>query len=293
MQVKKVTIIGAGPAGIATAIQLKRYGIEPVLLEKNRIGGLLLNANLVENYPGFPDGIPGPELIKLFEAQLKTAGVPVNFEEVSNLDYEKDFIVKTSERELCSRITVIASGTKPKKYDSSDIPQELAHRIFYEIYPIAGIRDKKVIIVGAGDAAFDYALKLGKRNEISILNRSERKKSLPVLRERVHTSPKIRYRENVTISRIGNANNGLFLECNISGEKRTLQADYILFAIGRASQTDYFTEKLRKRAPELKEEGLLYFVGDVQNAIYRQTAIAVGNGIQAAMKICADLKEAN
>ena len=68
---QEVAIIGAGPSGIATAIQLKRYGIEPVILEKEEIGGVLKNANLVENYPGFPDGISGPELVKLFKKQVE------------------------------------------------------------------------------------------------------------------------------------------------------------------------------------------------------------------------------
>ncbi len=293
MQSKKVTIIGAGPAGIAVAIQLRRYGIEPFLLEKSHIGGLLTSANLVENYPGFPSGISGPELVKLFEAQLETTGVVVNFEEVLNLDYDETFILKTSKREFRSEIVVIASGTKPRKYNSLEIPREVASRVFYEIYSISGVKDKKVIIVGAGDAAFDYALNLSKENEISILNRGERKRCLPLLWERVKASPRISYRENVEISGIGSANNGLILEHITLKGKQKLQADYILFAIGRVSQLDYLSERLREKASELEEQGLFYLIGDVKNGIYRQTSIAVGSGIHAAMKIYRDFQEIN
>ena len=88
MNVEHVTIIGAGPAGIATALQLKRYGITPIILEKNTIGGLLRNAHLVENYPGFPKGISGVNLVRLFRKHLERAAITIFPEEVINLDIE-------------------------------------------------------------------------------------------------------------------------------------------------------------------------------------------------------------
>jgi len=96
VNIKDVVIIGAGPAGISAAIQLKRYGIEPTLLEKEEIGGLLKNANLVENYPGFPNGVPGPELVKLFKKQLENAQIKVHFEKVLKLKLLSLFLKKES-----------------------------------------------------------------------------------------------------------------------------------------------------------------------------------------------------
>ena len=96
-----VAIIGAGPAGLSTAIQLKRYKIDPLLFEKNLVGGLLRNAHLVENYPGFTNGIVGIELAKHFLRHLYKTGVKVNYEEVKEVDYDEEkFFVKTNIRFL-------------------------------------------------------------------------------------------------------------------------------------------------------------------------------------------------
>ena len=111
MMTEDVIVIGAGPAGIAAAIQLRRFGLDPLLLERDRLGGLLVNANLVENYPGFPEGIRGAELVKLFEAQLRRVGVSISVEEATALDYSDGFLIQTPRRRLTARIVVIASGT--------------------------------------------------------------------------------------------------------------------------------------------------------------------------------------
>ena len=185
MGARDAVIIGAGPAGMATAIQLKRHGIEPVILEKGETGGLLKNANLVENYPGFPDGISGPSLIELFERQLAKAGATVSSERVLELEHTGDvFFVKTNRRKLISSIAVIATGTKPKRVTEIRIAKGIEDRIFYEVYPMRGIKNQKIAIIGAGDAAFDYALGLSKENEVVILNRGGQDKCIPLLRER-------------------------------------------------------------------------------------------------------------
>ncbi len=278
----EVIIIGAGPGGIATAIQLKRYGIEPFVLEKSHIGGLLVNANLVENYPGFPRGIPGADLVKLFEAQLREVGVAVQFSEVLHLDHQESFIVETEGSKLYSRIVVIASGTRPRYFTAVEIPPEAAGRVFYEVHPIAGIKGERIVIIGAGDAAFDYALNLGHNNEVTILNRGQSKRCLPLLWERTEKSSII-YRENAAIAAIEWSHDGLAIKCEQDEWK--LAADYVIFAIGRVRQMDYFSERLLEKTSELEGQGLLYLVGDVKNDIYRQTSIAVGDGVHAAMKI--------
>ncbi|MDD5094876.1 MAG: NAD(P)/FAD-dependent oxidoreductase [Dehalococcoidia bacterium] len=288
MNMQDVVVIGAGPGGIAAAIQLKRYGIEPLLLEKDRIGGLLLNAHRVENYPGFPEGIAGIDLAGLFEAQLKGIGVRVCFEEVLRLDYEDAFLIQTRKQVLRSRIVVIASGTKPKEID---FPCDAPERAFSEIRPIANVAGRRIVIIGAGDAAFDYALNLGRKNEVLILNRNQGPKCLPLLQERVQQISSIVYREDSRVRAVKRTAEGVIVSyANQAGECE-LQADYVIFAIGRTAQTDYLAPGLKERVPDLEKRGLLYFVGDVKNGIFRQTSIAVGDGMQAAMRIYQRLQE--
>ncbi|MCK4940615.1 NAD(P)/FAD-dependent oxidoreductase, partial [candidate division WOR-3 bacterium] len=203
MDINDVVIIGGGPAGLSTAIQLKRSGIEPILLEKDEIGGLLRNANLVENYPGFPEGITGPQLIKLFEKQLKNTMVKVHFEEVLELDYRNEvFFVNTNQRVVTCHIVVIASGTKPRRLSDINMSKDSEDRIFYEIYALTQVAKEKIAIIGSGDIAFDYALNLSKKNGVIILNKGQRVKCLPLLWKKAMESEKITYKENTQVKKI-------------------------------------------------------------------------------------------
>ncbi len=288
----EVTIIGAGPAGIAAALQLKRSGIEPLLLERDRIGGLLGNANLVENYPGFPQGISGEELVRLFKEQLEAVGVEVFFEEVLRLDHDgRAFVIETGSRQLASKTVVLASGTAPRAFVDCEIPPRAKQKVFYEVYPLREVRGKGIAIVGAGDAAFDYALNLGRRNEVTILNRGDQVKCLPLLWERAAQLGQISYRANTAIAEMGGCEEGLRLELATGNRRWTLRADYAILAIGRVARLDFLSQRLRERIERLREEGVLYQVGDVRRGPYRQTAIAVGDGIEAAMRIYRRLKE--
>jgi len=292
MQTENVIIIGAGPAGVATAIQLKRYGIVPLLLEKNETGGLLRNANLVENYPGFPGGISGPALVNLFEKQLAENSINVRFAETTALDLRDNlFRVATSRGVYYTRVMVVASSTKQDKSVIPEPAEEVKDRIFYEVYPLLNVKRKKIVIVGAGDAAFDYALNLGKNNKVVILNRSRTTKCLPLLRERVESAPSISYCEDTKILRITSIPpSNMLLECSHPGGISKLDAHYLIFAVGREPQLDFLSERLKVNARKMEDRGVLYFVGDVKNSDFRQTAIAVGDGIMAAMKINERLK---
>ncbi len=294
MKTKEAVIIGAGPAGIAAAIQLKRQEMSPVVFEKGKMGGLLRNANLVENYPGFPGGVSGMHLVSLFERQLRAQLLEVVFEEVTSLDFEDGlFHVETSKRVCLSRMVLVASGTKAREFTDTRIPENVAARIFYEVHPILGTTGKKVVIVGAGDAAFDYALNLGKANEVLLLNRGGFVRCLPLLWERVKKSGGIGYRDYTKVVNIaGDSSKGLLLEYTDPGGSSELRADYLIFAIGRNPQLDFLSERLKKAAQELEDRGLLYFVGDVKNRGFRQTAIAVGEGVMAAMRMFRKLQEA-
>jgi thioredoxin reductase (NADPH) len=287
----EAAVIGAGPAGSATAMQLKRYGIEPLVFDKERVGGLLRNANLVENYPGFPDGIPGPELIARIERQLRRLGVEVIQEEVFEVDYRSgSYCVNTRSGCWYARRLILATGTEPCPIEIP-VPKGAARRVYSEVYPLLEKRDLQVLIVGGGDAAFDYALNLARLGwRVTILNRSDSVRCLPLLWTRVQDCPDIGYLPNTEILSVEEDRQGKKLTALCASPEgiTELTADYLLFAIGRRPSLSILSLGLQQQSETLIQQGLLHLVGDVKNGIFRQTAIAVGDGLRAAMQICRD-----
>lgn len=284
-------IVGAGPAGLAVAVQLRRYGRTMHIFEAARPGGLLWNANQVENYPGFAKGVPGPTLAQVFVRQL--GAERITRQAVLELDWEADcFRAVTSQGVYMGRTAVIASGTKPRVLSGFAIPEALRGRVFYEVADLLALSGQRVIIVGSGDAAFDYALNLGRRNSVIILNRGERVKCLPLLWDRAQACTTIQYRPNTTIQRLASsAEGGMLVECSSPSGQTILQADTLIGAIGREPQMDFVSATLVERLADFETRGILHLVGDVKNGIFRQSAIAVGDGIRAGMRIHQVLEE--
>lgn len=285
----EVVIVGAGPAGLAAAIQLKRYGLSALLFEREAAGGLLRNANLVENYPGFPPGIPGPELARLFVEQAERIGIRATMEEVKELAFDRQsqvFQTTTPVHAYHSRIAVIASGTRSKTVPNLAIPDGIQSRVFYEIYPLLRLSGKRVAILGAGDAAFDYALNLCRGNQVILFNRAEKPRCLPLLWERAQEMSNITYRKGTSISGLVEGMAGeITLECQGPGGAERLDVDYLVIAIGREPQLELLASSVSENMTELLRRGVLYMIGDVVNGLYRQTSIAVGEGVLTAMKI--------
>jgi len=287
MTLAEVAIIGAGPAGLTAALQLKRYGIPALLFEACQVGGLLRNANLVENYPGFPGGISGPDLVRLFQQQAEAIGVQVIHQAVSSLSYGKStFSLATAEATCNCQIVVIATGTRPLGFEPGLIPAEAQARVSAEVYPLLEVQGAQIAIVGAGDAAFDYALNLARSNSIVILNRSDQVKCLPLLQQRAAVSPHIAYHPQTSLVQVQLAGDGrLALRLESPTGVWECTADYLLGALGRRANLDFVSASLQRQASRLEKQGCLYRIGDVSNGLYRQTAIAAGQGLLAAMQI--------
>jgi thioredoxin reductase len=287
MRIDNVAIVGCGPAGIAAAIQLERSGLEPIVFERQRIGGLLVNAHLVENYPGFPEGIPGPELVRLMEAHLEKLAVKVLQEKVTRVDRsEGHFVVTTSERTIHSKALVIASGTKPRQIPGLNIPEDAGESILYEIYPIRDVRGRRIAVVGAGDAAFDYALSLERNNDVKILNRTEKMKCLELLWRRVRSSERIEYLANTVVETVRWGKGGeVTLGCRTPTGGMEIPVDYVIIAVGREPELGFLAGPLTGFTDEKSEAGFLSLIGDAKGGRIRQASIAVGDGIKAAMNI--------
>lgn len=275
---------------MTTALQLKRYGLTTLLFEAKRAGGLLLNANLVENYPGFPGGIPGVELVRIFTEQILLAGVQVTMGEVARIDHDGEvFNLQTPRNSYQARIAVLATGTKPAAFPRTLIPDEVDERVFYEVYPLHDLHGCRIVIVGAGDAAFDYALNLARRNEVLVLNRSHTTKCLPLLWERMHTSSHITYHPATRVLKVTRlASGGLKLDIAGPDGEAVLEADYLIGALGRMPKLELLSGLTDIQT--LEARNLLHLVGDIRRGMFRQTAIAVGDGMLAAMKIYQALK---
>ncbi len=289
MQKFKVTIIGAGPSGIATAIQLKRYNIPFIIFEQKSIGGLLRNANLIENYPGFHKGIRGTEFIKILKKHLKKYKIKPLYEKVLKADYLRNkeiFYIKTEKREIYCEILVVASGTKPKKWEFEDkLPDSIKKRMYYEVVNLKRIKNRKILIIGAGEIAFDYALSLCDKNKVFILNRSKKIKVLSVLKDKVLKNKNIKYFDNSKVYKIEKKGKGLGVYFIKDNKSEKLEIDYILVAIGREPNKGFYSENLKKLENFLISREKLFLVGDVKKGIFRQVGIAIGDGIETAMRI--------
>lgn len=279
----KIAIIGAGPAGITSAMQLKRFGFAPIIFEKATPGGLIHNANIVENYPGIGRRIRGVELAKKFKKILKYFKIKLIKQKVEKLEIkEGKFLISTLTNTYQSDIVIIASGTKPKELENVEISKEAKRRLFYHIYPkLISKRGKEIGIVGSGDIAFDYALNLSRNNDIFLFIKPPHT-CLQSLFEATSRNRRINIFENKVITKITSEVNKLNLEMK---DGSNFLLDYLLVAVGRLPNLDFLSKGLLSNVPLLEKEGRIYFVGDVIRGNLRQLSIAVGDGMLAAMKI--------
>ena len=209
-------------------------------------------------------------------------------ETVVNVDIEREtFIIETPRQKFYSLYAVVASGTKPRKPTSPEISAGVRNHVYYEVAQLSRNKGKKIVIVGAGDAAFDYAINLSRANEVVILNRGTAVKCIPLLWARALAIPTISYNPGVVITQILEAGSEepMYPVCVCAASGMKFWADEVIFAVGRDPQLDFLSENARLCQNELIADGKLYFIGDVKNKLYRQTAIAIGDGVLAAMMI--------
>lgn len=261
-------IIGAGPAGCAAAVQLRRSGHNILMIEKDRVGGLLRNAWRVENYLGFPDGISGKELVALMEAQIKRFGIEIKKAEVTEVVREGDvFKVKTSEESLSAKTVIVATGTVPKRVESTGeeyiTPSGMnsagrglkpAVNIFYHVgdIPIPS-EDKRIVVVGGGDTAFDSAISLHEKGYKPIIITRSEACCLPLLKDEAEA-------RDIEV---------------IKSEDSFEDSDCpVLVAIGR--------DPAMLKMPE--EGNGLFLVGDVKNGLQRHVHVAAGDGLRVALE---------
>jgi len=298
---RNVIILGSGPAGLTAAIYAARANLKPLVFEGNQPGGQLTITTDVENYPGFPKGITGPELMDLFREQAQRFGAETVFQSVAKVNFsKKPFRVWVGDKEFQSDSIIIATGATAKMLGLESEKKLFGHGIsacatcdgfFY--------KDKKVLVVGGGDTALEEALFLTKfASEVWIVHRRDEFRGSKIMRDRVEKHPKIQvYWNSVVQEFLGSTEGGLtgvIMKDTKTGETREEKCDGTFIAIGHKPNTAIFeglieldAQKYIVTNPENTQTSVagVFACGDVQDHRYRQAVTAAGMGCTAAIDV--------
>ena len=297
---RKVIIIGSGPAGLTAALYAARANLEPLVFEGNQPGGQLTITTDVENYPGFPSGIMGPELMENFREQAKRFGAECYFKHVTKVDFNnRPFKVWVGKNEYSSDAIIIATGASAKML-GLDKENELMGFGVSACATCDGFfyKDKKVLVVGGGDTAMEEATYLTKfASEVVIIHRRDTFRASKVMVDRVMKNSKVRVIWDVVMKDIeGTKESGVksvILENQKTKKRFNEDCDGVFLAIGHKPNTDLFKDQL-----DTNENGYLltnsgtktnidgvYACGDVQDHVYRQAITAAGSGCMSAIDV--------
>jgi len=300
-----IVIVGAGPAGLTAAMQLTRMGMPVQLFEAHRAGGLLNQAYRVDNYPGQCEGICGSELAARLARHAERVGVTIRLQRVTQIAaIENAFAVSVADETIVAKTVILATGTAPIPWHTDAIAPTARDRVHADVNELRHCSDRQIVIVGAGDAAYDYALTLASRNSVTLLRRSDAPRAHRLLQNEVAMQKTIAIRASTQLQRVDSDNTaatpGLTLRIANAGQTESLAADHVLLAIGREPNLSMLEPSLNARVATLaNDEGkpktgvkciengsaTLYSIGDVVNGRCRQTACAVGDAMAAAMTI--------
>jgi thioredoxin reductase (NADPH) len=295
----KAIIIGGGPAGMTAGLYLMRAGIDTLLLEKVLPGGTPLNTGRIENYPGFPEGISGKELMDKFADHAKAFGLPVKeFSEVVNLSCEKDhFIIRTPEGLYESTGVIVASGTEPLKMGIPGETELVGRGISY-CATCDGLffRNLDVAVIGGGDSAIEEALSLANIvRKVYIIHRRDTLRAQRILQERAFQNGKIEFLWNKKPVEIAGKDQveAIVVEDTQNGQQTRIEISGVFIYVGLMPNTGFLGELAEKDSAGFiitdenlatKTEGL-FIAGDVRKKTLRQITTAVGDGALAAVNL--------
>ena len=296
-------VIGGGPAGLTAGLYTSRAGLKSLLLEKSMFGGQIVNAQSVENYPGFPDGISGYDLATLMHQQSTKYGLEIINEEVVSVQTGKPFILKTTDNTYETDTIIIAAGSYYSRLGIDGEEKYVGKGVSY-CATCDGFmfRDKEVAVIGGGDTAISDALELTQHSSIVyLIHRRDQLRASQVLQNRAFAEPKLKFIWDTVVDNITGDQfvKSLQLRNVKTGEKSTLPLSGIFVAIGVNPNTAIFTDIL-ELAPSRQiviNSGMatsvpgIFAAGDIRKDSPRQVSAAVGDGATAALSAFKYLRE--
>lgn len=292
-----VLIIGGGPAGLTAGLYTSRARLKTLLVERMILGGQVMTTTMVENYPGFPGGIDGPELMMRFQEHCQEFGLETVTGEVTGLvDKGREKIVAVDDREIRTRAVIITTGAEPSKLGVPGEAEFTGRGVSYcATCDGAFFRNVPVAIVGGGDTAAEEALFLCRfASKVYLIHRRDELRATRVLQDRIFANDKIEPVWNSTVEQVEGDNTGvtgLVLRNRLDDSQQTLEAVGMFVAVGVTPKAHFLANVL-----ELNAEGYIltdsecrtsmpgvFAAGDVRKKILKQIATAVGDGAIAAI----------
>ena len=297
MTVENVIILVSGPAGLTAALYTARANLEPLLFTGNEIGGQVSITNEVDNYPGFPEGLTGPELVEKFQKQAERFGARTEYAEVTEVDFESQpFRIKSYDNEYEANAVIIATGASARKLG---VPGEveLTGRGVSYCATCDGFffRGKDVVVVGGGDSALEEGVFLTRfASRVRIIHRRDQLRAGFALKQRAKRNEKIEFVWDTIVTEItGNGTVESVQVKNVkSDEVSTLRTEGVFVYIGHYPNSQLFSDKL-----EMNEHGYLitdgrpctsvpgvFAAGEIADPVFRQVVTSAGDGCRAAIQ---------
>ncbi len=297
---RNVIIIGSGPSGYTAALYAARADLSPLLFEGSQPGGQLTITTDVENFPGFPDGIMGPELMEKFKKQAERFGTEIKNQKIDKVDFSSDVLkVWSGDEEFLSDSIIISTGASAKLLGLESEKKLMGYGVSAcATCDAFFFRDKKVFVVGGGDSAMEEALFLTKfASSVTIIHRRDKFRASKIMQDKALSNDKIDVMWNSSIvDMIGEPDKGglksIMVKSTIDGSIDKIDSDGVFLGIGHTPNSDIFKDYIKlndkgyiltyNNSTETSVKGV-FAAGDIMDPIYRQAITAAGSGCMAAL----------